>query len=296
MTLTTPNREPLFGSLLIPDNNPMLASVQRSDFGNKVIDELLHIYTYYPEIRILQFCLMPDHLHAIIHVTRPMEIGITRAMRSYLQGVKRIFKDFTPHTIAGNERRWEKPFLRPLFHHGQLQSMIRYIQMNPARLATKRLKPGFFCVQHDIVINNQTFDAVGNIALLQYNHYSPVHVRHQMEEDARLGNIQPLRDYKNKCILTARQGSVMMSPFISSHEREVLDALIKEQNPVILLADNGFRDYYKPTDRIFDAVASGRLLILGSGTHNPSKHSISRDDCIALNALAEDLCNSLSSI
>ena len=43
--------------------------------------------------------------------------------------------------------------------------------MNPQRLATKRLIPGFFRVQKDINIAGRTFDGVGNVALLHAEHY-----------------------------------------------------------------------------------------------------------------------------
>ena len=60
ITLTIPSREPLLGTLVIPGNNPAQAKVERTKLGNSLVEELLHIPAYYPEIRILQFCLMPD--------------------------------------------------------------------------------------------------------------------------------------------------------------------------------------------------------------------------------------------
>ena len=198
MTLVTPEREPLFGSLLIPNDAPVQASIQRTDFGNAVVDELMHIYTYYPEIRILQFCLMPDHLHAIIHVTQPLTVGITKVMRGYLQGVKRLDREHHPHTIAEKEQRWERPFLRPLVRQGQLDTMFCYIRMNPVRLATKRLMPEFFRVQENITIAGQTYRGVGNVELLQRARYMPVHVRRTMVDEAMHGDNQRLRDYMNE--------------------------------------------------------------------------------------------------
>ena len=79
---------------------------------------------------------------------------------------------------------------------------------------------------------------------------------------AELGNSQPLRDYMNGCVLAARQGTVMVSPFISPQEKQVKEVLLREQHPFIVLADNGFRDYYKPPSDLFEAVAAGRVLIL----------------------------------
>ena len=292
MVLVAPNRAPLFGSLNLPSDDPLEATIDRTDFGNAIVDELLHIYTHYPQIRILQFCLMPNHLHAIIHVTAPLPVGIIKVARGYLQGVKRIERNLLPDLAADTSRQWDKPYLRPMSTHNQLQSMIRYVQMNPARLATKRLKPGFFCVQHNVDINGRMYDAVGNIFILSEEHRQPVHVRSMWVKDAEEhGNTQPLRDYMNGCVLAARNGTVMVSPYISEYEKDILNVLLKENRFVILLADNGFGKFFKPSDALFDAVAKGRLLILSPWQHDPDKRHITRPECVALNGFAEEICS-----
>lgn len=129
-----------------------------------------------------------------------------------------------------------------------------------------------------------------DISILQAKRFVPVHVRHKMEELARNGDNQALRDYMNGCVLDARQGAVMVSPFISKNEQRVLEVLLKEGHPIIYIASNGFRDYYKPSDLLFDAVAEGRALILAPVSYDPDKRFLSREDCIMQNKLAEDLC------
>ncbi|MBQ6433482.1 MAG: hypothetical protein IJJ94_06025, partial [Bacteroidaceae bacterium] len=183
----------------------------------------------------------------------------------------------------------ERPFIRPLSRRGQLNAMIRYVQMNPQRLATKRLMPGFFRVQRGIEIAGRSYDGVGNVALLHAARFMPVHVRRTMVEAAKHGYSQPLRDYMNGCVLAARGGCVMVSPFISPDEKLVMNVLLAEKRPFIVLADNGFRDYYKPTHGLFDACAAGRVLILSPWPYDADKRHISRDDCVALNAMAEDI-------
>jgi len=49
-------------------------------------------------------------------------------------------------------------------------------------------------------------------------------------------------------------------------------------------------DYYKPSDLLFDAVSEGRVLILAPTSYDPDKRFLSREDCITLNKIAEDLC------
>jgi hypothetical protein len=364
ITLTVTSRQPLLGSLIIPDNDPSKAIVKRTALGNALVDCLLSIASYHPEVQVLHFCLMPDHLHAVLYVRRTMPKGIRMVVRGFWQGAKKLGRAFSaassiaPNAIRenyqednlknnqedklrnnqedklrnnqegmlryyqggvknlkeetvqleaisaslckqmGNEAYYqlepvftEIPFIRSMGHNTQLPNTIRYIDMNPQRLATKRLKPGFFRVQKDIMIAKRSYDGVGNTTLLIAEHFETVHVRRVLVEEASHGHDEPLRNYMNSCILMARKGVIMVSPFISPYEKQVMQVMLREQLPFIYLLDNGFRDYYKPTDALFDACASGRILILSPWTYDASKRHISRVDCVALNAMAEEICN-----
>lgn len=363
VTLTVPSREPLFGRLVIPDGVPSKARIERTALGNAVVDELYVMCRHYPAIRILQFCLMPDHLHAVIHVTQVMDTSIRSVVRGYWQGVKKLGRAYTlavsaelnsatthegnvatthegnaattgegnvATTGGGNSATThegnaaiagggnsatthegnaatagegtqgypfpiftERPFIRPLSRRGQLNTMIRYVQMNPQRLATKRLKPGYFRVQKDIEIGERKYDGVGNVAILMGEGFDTVHVRSWMVKAAENGEDKQLRDYMNSRVLLARKGTVMVSPFISPQEKRVMQVLLQEQLPFILLTDNGFRDYYKPSDGLFDACAAGRLLILSPWAYEDGKRHISRSECVALNGIAEEICKNL---
>ena len=108
ITLTVPSREPLLGTLVIPENNPTNARIERTVVGNAVVDELYVMCRHYPAIRILQFCLMPDHLHAVIHVTKVMETSIRSVVRGYWQGVKKLGRAYTL-SVA---REWLKKYAK----------------------------------------------------------------------------------------------------------------------------------------------------------------------------------------
>ncbi len=342
VTLTVQSREPLLGNLIIPNNDPTKAWVERTELGEAVTEEALRINRYYPEIRVIQHCLMPDHLHIIYYVTKPMTKSIKTVIRGLWQGMKKLGRAYTegkrpplispelnsgeidgdvespklnsgeidgdvesPEINSGTTNGekgktigdfafpifTEVPFIRPLSRRGQLQTMIRYVQMNPQRLATKRLKPGYFRVQREIEIAGRQYSGVGNIALLQAEHFMPVHVRRTMVEAAEHGEQTQLRNYMNGCVLAARKRTVMVSPFISPKEKEVMAVLLKEEHPIIMLADNGFGEYYKPSDALFNAVAAGRMLILSPWEHDDKKQHITREECVALNGMAEQICS-----
>ena len=340
ITLTITDRQPLLGMLDIPDQNPMMARVRRTALGNALVDCLLSIPRYHPEVQVLHFCLMPDHLHAVLYVKRRMATGIGTVVRGFWQAAKKLGRansasasfspsSFAPNDIRGNHQEGrealqeetdrleafsaalreemgdeayyrlapvftEMPFIRPMGHNTQLPNTIRYIDMNPQRLATKRMKPGLFRVQRGITIGGRSYDGVGNAMLLMADRFEPVHVRSTMVKAAEHGDTETLRNYMNSRVLLARQGVVMVSPFISHQEKQVMEVLLREQHPFVCLADNGFREYYKPIDSLFDACASGRVLILSPWPYDASKRHISRADCVALNAMAEEICHQLS--
>ena len=411
-TLTVTSREPLLGRLVIPDQDPARAMVEPTELGRAVLECQRSLPQFCPEIQILQYCLMPDHLHSIWYVRRPMEKSIRYVAQGFWRGAKKAGRAYSylqaaacsarlvggatnesaapslspsalpslssiaapslspsaapslspiaapslspsalpslspiaapslsPSAVPslspsaapslspsalpslspsaapslssiapassrenplrarlGDEAYYalpplftEVPFLRPLSRRGQLRAMIRYVQLNPQRLATKRLMPGFFRVQEGIEIAGRTYAAVGNIALLQAPRFAAVHVRSKWVKAAEQGDTRTLRDYMNGCVLAARRGTVMVSPFISTQEKEVKAVLLAEQHPFIVLADNGFRDYYKPPGDIFEAVAAGRALLLSPWPYDAGKRHISRADCVALNTMAEEI-------
>ena len=351
ITLTIPDRRPLLGRLEVPENDPQKAKVKRTALGNALVDCLLSIQHYHPEVQVLHFCLMPDHLHAVLYVRRMMPTGIKGLVRGFWQAAKKLGRAslispslITPNDIRknyqedkknyqeenGNQQEeavrqglqeetaklevfsaglreqmgedayyqlqpvfTEMPFIRPMGRNTQLPNTIRYIDMNPQRLATKRLKPGLFRVQREIMIGGRSYDGVGNTTLLMAEGFATVHVRNVIVKAAEQGDVEPLRNYKNACVLAARKGTVLVSPFISSHEKEVMQVLLREQLPFICLVDNGFRDYYKPSDTLFDACAAGRVLILSPWPYDAGKRHISRAECVALNEMAEEICNQL---
>lgn len=351
ITLTIPDRQSLLGTLQIPDNDPMQAIVSPTPFGYAVLECQRSISEHYPQIQVLHYCLMPDHLHAVWYVRETMPVGIATAVRGFWQGVKKIGRAYSymtkypdtigaegkkegyPNTIREKERKdgtkmiqqvaqeiytiledaeysrllpifSEMPHIQPMGKRRQLPATIHYMDMNPQRLATKRLKPGYLRVQRGIEITGRTYDAVGNIALLHAANHMPVHVRRTMVEAAEHGDTQALRDYMNSCVLAARKGTVMVSPFISPKERDVQRVLLQEQRPFIYLTDDPIGEYYKPSDALFDACAEGRILILHPTTedYKPAEeqrpdgsHRIRRSACVALNGLAEEICR-LSSI
>ena len=279
ITLTVTSRQPLLGELIIPDDNPAKAWVDYSDFGKAVLECVRQVPVHYPMIQVLHYRLMPDHLHMIWYVRQTLPQGIQAAVRGFWQGAKQAAREYfslhsraivspAPSMPAHSAPIFaEMPNIRPMAQYRQLSTTVHYIDMNPQRHAK----------------------------LLNKTCYTPVHVRRTMLDAAAQGNPKPLSEYMDSCIAAARQGAVLVSPFIHEKEREVLYIVLSEGSSVICLADNGFGEYYKPSDGLFDAVANEQMLILSPWPYDPKKRTITRAECIALNNIAEEICNTLSS-
>ena len=177
---------------------------------------------------------------------------------------------------------WEKGFHdRLLQHEGQLQNMIDYVRDNPRRLMLRRQHSSLFVVQHQVRYGRWSFSSVGQLRLLDAPLVA-VHVRRYFTIDQR-------RDYMNGCILAARRGAVLVSPFISEHEKRVRDEAFREGLCCIQLCNEAFSDYYKPAGELITPCADGQLLLLTLVTGAPQERRITRDECTSLNAVAESM-------
>lgn len=177
---------------------------------------------------------------------------------------------------------WEKGYHdRLLLHEGQLQNMIDYVRDNPRRLMLRRQHRKLFIVQRHVRYARWAFSAIGQVQLLDAPLVA-VHVRRYFTAEQR-------RDYMNGCILAARRGAILISPFISEHEKRVRDEAFREGLFCIQLCSEPFSDYHKPPGELIEHCSSGHLLLLTLAVGNAQERRITRDECTSLNAVAESM-------
>ena len=177
---------------------------------------------------------------------------------------------------------WEKGYHdRLLQHEGQLQNMIDYVSDNQRRLMLRRQHRDLFIVQRNVIFGQWCFSAIGQIRLLDAPLVA-VHVRRYFNDGQR-------RDYMNGCILAARRGAVLISPFISEHEKKVRDEAFREGLFCIQLCAEPFSDCQKPPGELIAPCSDGHLLLLTLATGKKEERRITRDECSSLNAVAESM-------
>ena len=279
------------------------------------------------DITLLEQQLMPDHFHGILFVRQDMDIALGDVIRGFMVGCTKAFnglspqvpqldtllKQGTPETLSTHfEQRntavqqvgcsaysrydipvaasttapllplWEKGYHdRLLTHEGQLQNMIDYVRDNPRRLMLRHQNMNLFAVQRNVHFGRWQFSSIGQLSLLDAP-LMAVHVRRHFNDEQR-------RSYMNSCILAARQGIVLISPFISEHEKRVRDEAFREGLFCIQLCAEPFSDYHKPTGELMTPCANGHLLLLTLATGAPQEKPITRDECSSLNAIAESM-------
>lgn len=172
---------------------------------------------------------------------------------------------------------------------GQLRAMIDYVHNNPVHRWQKQRNPGWLVPIRGIMIAGRRYDGIGNVNLLGLSRWQ-VHVRRAWDDDAR-------RRYMNECVVKARNGSALVSPFISQHEAAVRDFCLNEGHSVIVLVDNGFAEYAQCPGGLYDYCVNGQVLVLAASElgHEDRKGAISREECVWLNGLAEEICGEVVS-
>ena len=162
LTLVVRNRKRLLGSLI---GNPYDAHVEYTELGKSVNSEVEKIPAHFPQIRILGKQVMPDHLHMLLFVEKPLPVHLTSVVSGFKYGCNCRYWDLLPevantgHTKdvscaadfqeAGKMRGfWEDGYHdRILFHTGQLEAMMRYIHDNPRRALIKHTHPDLFKIR-----------------------------------------------------------------------------------------------------------------------------------------------------
>ena len=280
VTLVVKERRPLLGTLT-GDGETIPAIVEHSPLGRAVIQNLVNIPSFYPEIEVWTFQLMPDHLHAIFFVKERIPVHLGKVINGFKVGCNRAYRELVKGDLAG---LWEDGYNDIILdQEGQLQNMKRYILDNPRRLAIKRTRPDLFRVQRNIKAGDFTFAALGNVFLLD----APCLMQVQC---TRKLTTQQIHDTVQQFLSHAQNGAVLVSPSISPGEKAVMKAAFEHGFPVIVLQENGFAPLAKPGGRRFNACAEGRLLLLAPWEHHNDKRVIKRSQCLDLNEMARTIC------
>lgn len=280
ITINKSSESPAFGSLagIFDLRN---SYIKLSSVGELICEEIDATPAHNPEVRILSRVVMPDHLHALIFVTTP----INRHLGEIIQAIKsaatrRIRESVGNPSLTVFEDGFHD---RILTRDGQLETIFRYIRENPYRLAVRRSRPDFFRRVSRLDIGGVSYQAYGNLHLLD-NPFKEAVVVHRRDTPQERERCRQLWLY------TAVGGGVLVSPFISPAEKAIRAEADALGGRTILITDHPFPDRFKPAARDFALCCAGRLLIISAPPATPSQ-TLSRSHCLHMNALAQILAD-----
>lgn len=249
--------------------------VSESENGRAIKEVLRRFYTIEPNIRILQYSIMPDHVHILLFVEYPTREELGRIVARFKVEV---------NNKAGIERMFAKGFNDQILKKSRsLDTLYRYIRENPRRLAVRRAFPEYFRRTNSLRIGKEVYQAYGNFQLLENPFREQVVVHRADSEERRRNNLE-------QWLYTASNGGVLVSPFISPAEKAVRDRADAIDGRFILIVPDRMDDRYKPVGHDFDLCESGRMLILSAGLNVGMGDSLTRRNCLAMNSLAAAIC------
>lgn len=167
-----------------------------------------------------------------------------------------------------------------LLHEKQLEGWKKYLDDNPRRLMVKRMNPELFTVMQNKEVVGRRCQMVGNCFLLDIPDKVAVVVHRRYSEEE-------LRRLREEWLACGERGGVLVSAAISTKEKEVLREAMNRGYRIVLLRENGFPRLYKPCGESFDACSEGLLLQISPWDYHMEKKTITREQCLELNEMAE---------
>lgn len=125
------------------------------------------------------------------------------------------------------------------------------------------------------------FAAIGNRWLLE----RPVRLQIRCHNNSTPENLQLIERQREYILARAAKGGVVVSPCISPGEKAIARAALDAGLPLIVVLENGFKPYYKPPGKYFEACAKGLLLMLAPWPYHEERRAITRQQCLELNAI-----------
>ena len=275
--MITLNKNPLMenfgilqGDYRIPTGQKGAAFISSTALGKAIKSTLRRFNSTEPNVRVLQYALMPDHLHILLFVEYPTEDTLGKIIARFkievnkASGITGVFaKGFNDQILKSSR---------------SLAVLYRYLRENARRLAVRRARPEFFRRVNALEIGGKTFQAYGNFQLLDCPFKEQVIVHRADSSETRQKN-------REQWLYTAANGGVLVSPFISPAEKEIRKEAEEAGGRFILIISEPMGERYKPAGREFELCEAGRLLIVSANLPG----DLSRQTCLTMNTLAQTI-------
>ena len=194
---------------------------------------------------------------------------------------------------SGGSKGWRPVLFEAGYHDriiirdGMLENICRYMDENPFRARLREERPNLMQRRLHLWIHDREYAAFGNLFLLKNPDRLQVFFHRKNKQGVPTHLTPEYVQEKAKLLKRAEEGAVLVTPGISKGEKGVVDAVLDDHLPLILLQKEPISEYWKPSQERFYACAGGRLLILAPWQiEGDSDYARFR----SLNDLAHDIC------
>lgn len=266
------------GDARIEPGRPGCADINESPLGKIIAKEIIHFPYEYPIIRILQYKVMPDHVHILLQVLFRSDKHLDFYVEALRSRITAKYSRMLGRKIEDNDIFEIGYCDKPLYDDRSLDGLYTYIRQNPHRLAMRQQYPEFFKRVRNLRIGNQDYSAYGNLFLLRNPDKEAVKISRSFEREEIL-------ERKSSWLSSASKGAILVSPFISKAEKDVRTEAEALDAKIILIVHEEFPERFKPAAHDFSLCSEGRLLIISLGL--PTGTDITYPICSDMNALAK---------
>ncbi len=268
------------GDARIPPGDPGCARIDESLLGRVVAKMIIHLPFEYPFLKILQFQVMPDHIHFILQVLYRLDRHLDFYVEDLKERIAARYSSLVNGKFVGKDIFEESYYDKPLYRDRSLDGWYVYIRENPHRLAMRIQFPHFFQRVRGLQIGERRVEGYGNLFLFRNPDKSAVKISRRFTPEER-------NSKRYGWLSGAAKGTILVSPFISKDERAIRTEAEALGGKIILIVHEAFRVRYKPGAHDFELCSQGRMLIISLGY--PVGTPLSRALCEEMNALAAEM-------
>lgn len=241
-----------------------------------------------PKIGIIQHVIMPDHLHFILQIRETLDEHLGRKIGRLRN--KMLRKAQSEGYVSEREGSLFQTGYNDQYLNANrsLKDLINYVKLNPYNLWIRKQNPNYFQKLNDLNFCDEACRAYGNLSLLAnpFKYAVVVHRRFSSEELERRIAIWRY---------AMRNGGVLVSAFIHSLEKRILEEALAMDAKVIKLDEVKAPERWKPSGEDLQRCNKGNFLHLYPIAAEPLKRfrkngkNISREECKYFNAFAEKM-------
>ena len=292
ITVTTMERKRLLGTLV--GGSPEEADIEPTPLGLYVAQAFRTMAAETTKktgsrVQVLHYKIMPDHFHGMLYVRDPLPEGWS------LGRLIATWKSDCTHAYWRENTEKNSLFSagfndKILFHKGQKEAWINYLDDNPRRLWLKVHYPDRLRKIYDFKAGKQghPYTAVGNTFLVKYPERLQVRCHRNLTEEQIQAEVEMY-------LKEARRGTVLVSPFISPAEKAVYEAAYKERLRMIHIVNRGLDgNFIYPSGRDLTGCTDGFMLVLApyaDYSQETAAARITRSQCLDMNGYAADIAS-----